>query len=518
MITESSGSRLDVYLETLRRLVLELGPQRSFQSALRVVLRTLAQRHAFLRPHLVIYDPQARALRLCLADTPPAAEGVVYEPGMGITGQVFTLGRPVIVERLCENTVFQNKFFSRTPEEMASLAFLSVPVLGQSEEPSEGLEVLGVLSMDTPVAPRPVLEEQSRFLEVVAGLIGNQSGYLQREIARQWAVAPASPGLAQEAAPPERVIVAASKVMRHVLARAGQVAASCEAVLLRGEAGTGKDLLAEVIHRASPRRDMPLRYVNCAALVAEGMEETLFGVQKGASPQALQTRKGMIEQAHLGTIYLHGVECLPETLQTRLLHAMQESALYRMGGTQPVRVDVRFICGTQRSAEELQAARLLHGNLLPQFPGWLITTPPLRERTEDILPLAEEFLRMENAAQGKHIRRISTTAIDLLLRYLWPGNAHELKNCVQRAVAACEDDAILAWHLPPSLQTEDAREAGEVSFSDAVTRFEQELLVGALQKTRGNMLEASRLLGASYRIINYKVKKYGLDPRKFLSR
>lgn len=510
-----SGESLDVYLETLRRIVNTLGPQRSFHSSLRGLLRTLAERHAFLRPHLVIYDPEARTLRLCLADTPPTDEGVVYQPGVGITGQVFTLGRPVIVERISDNAVFQNKFFIRTPEETATLAFLSVPVFGHGEEPSDGLEVLGVLSVDTPVAPRAVLETRCRFLEVVAGLIGQQVSYLQREMTRRVDGMPGAEAREIDAA---SAVVAVSKTMRRVVRQVTQAAASRVSVLLRGEPGVGKELLAELLHKAGPRREMPLVRVNCAALPAgSALDAELFGVQKGAVPDALQTRKGLLEAAHRGTLCLSGVEALPDAVQMHLLRVMQEQELLRVGGSRPVAVDVRIVCTTPH-APEILLGQGVRRDLLQRLSGMVVDIPPLREHTEDILPLAEHFLQHAADAQNKSIRRISTPAIELLQRHAWPGNVRELRNCLERAVTACEEDTLRAWHLPPSFQAGNASAADGVGFAEAVARFEQELLADALQKTRGNMLEASRLLDASYRIINYKVKKYGLDPKKFAVR
>ena len=514
-----------LYMETLRRMALELGPQRSFMSALRFLLRTLAERHAFLRPHLVIFDPATRTLRLFLADTPPTAEGEVYEPGVGITGQVFTLGQPVIVERLSENALFKNKFFNRTPEEMRSLSFLSVPVLGRTEDLSEGLDVLGVLSLDLPLAPRAELEECCRFLQVVAALIGTQVSYQHQEMAARqaqagWggdfgagAFASGGGGTLVSAG-----VVTVSKAMRQVLALVTQAAASRGSVFLHGEAGTGKEMLAGILHRMGPRCDMPCIRVNLAAMPAERLATELLGVQKGALPSVMHTRKGLLEKAHMGTLYVQGLELLPQPLQRVLLRAVQEHEVLRVGGSRPVHVDVRLVWGTQRSLEELRHEGLVDGEGMAHFLAWDIAVPSLRERTEDILPLAEHFLQAAAAAQGRSIRRISTAAVDLLLQHAWPGNAHELQHCVERALLACDGDAILAWHLPPSLQREEAGSGEAVGFTEAVARFEQELLVDALQRAKGNMLEASRLLDTSYRIINYKVKKYGLDARKFVGR
>lgn len=518
---------LEQYLETLRRIAIELGPQRSFPSALRFLLRTLAEKHPFVRPHLVIFDPATRMLRLCLADTPPRDQGVVYEPGVGVTGQVFTLGKPVIVERLSNNAVFQNRFFSRTPEDMENLAFLSVPVLGRGDDPCEGTEVLGVLSMDTPVSPRAVLEQRCRFLEVVAGLIGTQVSYLHQEMASREARAALGGDVTSSLAG----VITASKSMRQVLAQILRAGASRGAVLLRGEAGTGKETLARILHKASPRCDMPLLYCNGASLWADrsadrgkGTTEKggekgameLLGVQKGATPSVVQTRKGILERAHLGTLVVQQLEMLPREWQRALLRVLQEHEVLRVGASQPVRVDVRLVWATQRTLEEVRD--LVDAELLAHFMAWDIPLPPLRERVEDILPLAEHFLLAAAQAQGKSIRRISTTAVDLLTRHAWPGNAHELKSCMERALLACTGDSIRAWHLPPSLQREEAGATEAVNFAEAVARFEQELLVDALQKTRGNILEASRLLDTSYRIIHYKVKKYGLDQGKFSGR
>ena len=142
--------------------------------------------------------------------------------------------------------------------------------------------------------------------------------------------------------------------------------------------------------------------------------------------------------------------------------------------------------------------------------------PPLRERREDILPLAEHFLRIYSDEYSRSIKRISTPAIDLLTQYHWPGNIRELKNCIERAVLVCDEQVIRTYHLPPSLQTAESTATDtNLSFCEAVAKFEQELLVDALKKARGNMLQAARDLRVSYRIVNYKVKKYGIDAKKF---
>ena len=184
-------------------------------------------------------------------------------------------------------------------------------------------------------------------------------------------------------------------------------------------------------------------------------------------------------------------------------------------GTQSVAIDVRLICSTE---EANPVAQGFLRELYQHIASLTINVPPLRERREDIVPLAEFFMQKAALEQDKVIRRISHPAIDLLMHYAWQGNARELKGCMERAVSSCQEDTIRACHLPPSLQLKGDADADVLSFTDAVERFEQELLVDALQRARGNMLEASRLLNTSYRIINYKVKKLNIDPKKFTVR
>ena len=188
--------------------------------------------------------------------------------------------------------------------------------------------------------------------------------------------------------------------------------------------------------------------------------------------------------------------------------------MVRMGGGQPVGVDVRFICSSSADLENLVAQGAFLEDLYNRITVFPITLPPLRERPEDILPLADMFLKASAEALGRTVERISTPAQELLLQYPWPGNAGELAQCMKLAVQGCDDLVLRAAHLPQSLQTSgDSRAA--LPFNDAVARFEQELLIDALQHAHGNMLQAARDLQVSYRIVNYKVKKYNIDPRSF---
>ncbi len=512
-----SGHEFEPFFATLKQVLAELGPQRAFQPGLKAILRSLAQNHGFLRPHLVIFDPETRTLKLSVSDDPIKNAKVSYEPGQGITGQVFTTGQPVVVPRMKDHPDFLNRAFGRAPEELASLAFLCVPVLQREPDLDGVTEVLGTLSVDAPCASPERLEQQCRFLEIVAGMIANQAAHLQEELARQkHLMAQGLPPSLQEYGQQHGNIVAASKSMQVVLNQVAQVAPSRATVLLRGESGTGKELLAEAIHMGSPRHDRPLVKLNCAALPSELVESELFGHQKGAFTGAIHMKKGMFELAHKGTLFLDEIGELGLGAQAKVLRAVQEQEIQRIGSEQTVTVDVRLVCATHQPLEELVEKGRFREDLYYRINVFPIFIPGLRERREDILPLGEYFLEHFASEYNKHIKRISTPAIDLITQYHWPGNVRELRNCMERAVLVCEEEVIRTYHLPPSLQTaESSATDTTLSFCEAVARFEQELLVEALKKARGNMLQAARDLRVSYRIVNYKVKKYGLDTRKF---
>ena len=289
------------WLESLRLMAGTLGPRRPFLPALTDLLRMLASRHAFLRAHLVLFEPETGLLRLCLADAPPRASHGEYTPGVGVTGQVFATVKPVIVERMQGHPLFLSLLFERTEEELRALSFISVPILapsGSGAALSPG-EVLGTLNADTRFLSREDLELRCLFLRVVAALIANEAAYLQEEMARQRRL-PLGDGERDEDAAngggDRAALIAQSKVMRHILERAAHMAQGRAPILLRGEPGVGKERLAFRIHAGSPRRDMPFLVCHCGALAPERQDAELRGYQKGAFLGASQTRKGIFER------------------------------------------------------------------------------------------------------------------------------------------------------------------------------------------------------------------------------
>ncbi len=499
------------YLESLRRISAGMDPSRGFHASLTYLLGILVKTPLFIRPHLVIFDPEARNLRLYVSETTPRASQIVYTPGMGITGQVFSKGQPVIVEKILGHPVFLCKFFERTSEEMSRLAFISVPVLMPSQQ--RGIsekKVVGVLSMDTPCAPLEELKIRCSYLEAVAGIIATQAAYAQQDVIRQHQ-APAADS-SSSAAP----FISVSKKMRYI---SDQAVYACNApgpVLITGEPGSGREYLAARIHASSTRRDLPMQRYACSDQSDDMIERALFGYRRCAFPGASQTRKGLLELARNSTLFLGHIEKLPLRVQERLNSALQEQKFTRVGGGQSIDLDIHLICS---SCPELEKY-VEEGRFLPDLYNRLlsisIAVPPLREHTEDILPLARLFLKRQKNAHGQYVEHLSIPAQNLLLQYTWPENIRELKYSIEQAVRACEGTFLQVNDF--ALRSAQASGIISCSFNDAVSQFEQELLIDALRRAQGNMLQAARELKASYRVINYKVKKYGLDPRKFAAK
>jgi Nif-specific regulatory protein len=294
------------------------------------------------------------------------------------------------------------------------------------------------------------------------------------------------------------------------------VAKSNANVLLLGESGTGKELVANAIHYNSLRAGKPLVKVNCAALPANLVEAELFGYEKGAFTGAHQQKAGKFELASGGTIFLDEIGSLPVESQGKLLRVLQERELERLGATKIIKVNVRLIAATNKDLASAVEEGAFREDLFYRLNVYPIYLPPLREREADVLLLADYFLEKYAEEYGKDIRRISTPAIDALVRYHWPGNVRELENCMERAILLCEDQVIHSYHLPPTLQTaEDTGTQQTQSLGEAMETFERELLIDALKTSRGNMRQAARALQTTERIFGYKIKKHGINPKQY---
>jgi Nif-specific regulatory protein len=311
-------------------------------------------------------------------------------------------------------------------------------------------------------------------------------------------------------------LVGTSDPLGQVRALVAQVAQSNTTVMLRGESGTGKGLIAHAIHLNSPRAKRPFVTVSCAALPLDLIESELFGYEKGAFTGADAPKKGRLELANGGTLFLDEVGELPPAVQVKLLRVLQQREFERLGGTHTIPLDVRVLAATNRNLDQAIASGHFREDLYYRLNVFPIFVPPLRERKADVLLLADHFLEKFAREQGKTIARISTPAIDMLMSYHWPGNVRELSNAIERAVVICEGGVLHSHHLPPTLQTaESSGTASNLSLKEMVEAVEKDALQDALKSARGNRATAARLLRTTRRILNYKLKNYGIDAHRF---
>jgi DNA-binding NtrC family response regulator len=311
-------------------------------------------------------------------------------------------------------------------------------------------------------------------------------------------------------------VIGASPAMREVLDLVERVApAEAATVLLLGETGTGKGVLARLIHRMSPRADRPFVNVTCSALAENLMESELFGHEKGAFTDARTLKRGLAEVATGGTLFLDEIGELSMGLQSKLLRFIEDRTFRRVGGTEDLKVDARVIAATNRRLEEEVAEGRFRQDLFYRLRVLPIELPPLRHRRTDIPLLAEAFVDRFNGEFGKRVEGFSPETLDILERYEWPGNVRELCNVVERAVLLTEGDRIDVDALPREVRGEESRTGPEALTlgPDGVDldELEHALLMEALRRAEGNRTEAGRLLGLSRHQIRNRLKKYGVD-------
>jgi DNA-binding NtrC family response regulator len=307
-------------------------------------------------------------------------------------------------------------------------------------------------------------------------------------------------------------IIGDSGPMLEVLSMVRRAAPSEATVLIRGESGVGKELIAKAIHFASPRARAPLVKVNCAALPEALLESELFGHEKGAFTGAVTSRQGRFEMAHGGTIFLDEIGDLPLHLQAKLLRVLQEREYEKVGSSRPVKVNVRILAASHRPLEALLKAGQLREDLYYRLNVITILIPPLRERRSDVSLLIDHFLRHYSEKNGKTIHGLTREGRDVLLRYDYPGNVRELENIIERAVVLARDDVIGSGDLPLTVQEpETADGEREAHLTAAVEALERRMIRDAMARSEGVQTHAAELLGISARGLRYKLIKYGFQ-------
>lgn len=313
-------------------------------------------------------------------------------------------------------------------------------------------------------------------------------------------------------------VIGSSPAMRKALDLVERVApADSSTVLLLGETGTGKGVIARLIHRLSPRADHPFVHVTCSALAETLMESELFGHEKGAFTDARTLKRGLVEVAATGTLFLDEIGELSLAVQSKLLRFIEEHAFRRVGGTEDLKVDVRVVAATNRRIEEEVEEGRFREDLYYRLRVLPIELPRLRHRRSDIPLLAAAFLDRFNGEFGKAVEGFTDPALAVLKDYEWPGNVRELANVVERAVLLTEGDRIEVDALPAEVRQEDDESEGAAAIclgKDGIDmdELERDLLVEALRIAEGNRTEAGRLLGLSRHQVRNRLKKYGVEP------
>jgi two-component system NtrC family response regulator len=317
-------------------------------------------------------------------------------------------------------------------------------------------------------------------------------------------------------APPEadcvpEDLIGSSNSMREVQKTIGLVADSDATVLITGETGTGKEVVARTIHRVGARGAGPFMALNCAAIPPDLLESELFGHVKGAFTGAVLERKGAFREAHGGTLFLDEIGDMDLAMQAKILRAIQERVVTPVGG-RPQKIDVRIVAATHRELEQWVRQGRFREDLFYRLNVVPIELQPLRKRAADILPLAEHFLALASSPR----KQLSDDAVQRLVDHLWPGNVRELRNAMERVAVMCRSDIVNALDLgfltaAPSYDTEDGSSGGDLS--SAVEKLERRMIAEALMESKGNRAEAARRLGIHRQLLHTKAEKYGLGKR-----
>lgn len=502
-----------VELETLYEISRILSGSLSVEQTVPYILRLLKKLMGFERVTLTLYDPSTDQI-VVKATSSGGSPREGFRRGEGITGKVWKYGIPMVVPDISKEPEFLNKLWKRRNLKK-KIAFIAVPI-------KHGGDVIGVLSADREVTGKDSLDDLTRFLNMVATLIGNAYSLERKVSEERRALESEKRALEVEL---RRVyenikvegIVGRSQAILEVLDLIHRVAPTDATVLLRGESGVGKELFAKAIHFLSRRSGKPLITVNCAAIPENLLEAELFGYEKGAFTGAYTTKKGKFELANGGTVFLDEIGDMPPSLQVKILRVLQEKEIERIGGTRPIKVDVRIIAATNRDLERLMKEGRFREDLYYRLSVIPIFIPPLRERKEDIPVLVQHFLETFSKEYGKEVR-VSPEVMNAFMEYDWPGNVRELRNVVERMVILDTDGILTEEELPPEIkgnaEREDQRIPSNSHKGKTIWDMEKAMIEEALRRTGYVIKEAAKVLGMTPRQVSYRIQKYGIRIRR----
>jgi Nif-specific regulatory protein len=427
-------------VELLSDVSKSLAESLDLEETLTSMLKSFDTHLKLRRGMITLLDPDTETINVRLAHglSKKSQSLASYKVGEGIIGRVVQDGKEIIVPDISKDPRFLHKTRSRRQEKGKQIAFFCVPIKLEGK-------TIGALSVDKQSDPKNDFEANVRLLNVIATMVAQAVKLNKLVESDRKKLSEENVRLRRELKSHFNIhnMVGTSNAMKEVYRLIEQVSNSNATVLLRGESGTGKDLVAHAIHYNSLRADKPFVKVNCTALPDTLLESELFGHEKGAFTGAAERKLGRFERAHGGTIFLDEIGDFSLNLQVKLLRVIQFKEFERVGGLETIKTNVRIVVATHKNLEEQIKEGLFREDLYYRINVFPIYMPPLRERKDDIMLLADYFLEKIAIENNKNISRISTPAIDMLTRYHWPGNIRELENCIERAVLLCNNDVIL---------------------------------------------------------------------------
>ncbi|QOV91331.1 sigma 54-interacting transcriptional regulator [Humisphaera borealis] len=532
-MNQAPEKRSDYELSVLTEIGQILSSTIELRQAFAKVMQLVSEKVNMHRGALVLLDESTGRLRTeaAVGLTPDEIERGKYALGEGVTGNVVATGRPRIIADLRNDPDFLNRT-GRLAHDSGPISFICVPIRIEGR-------TAGALSVDKPFESDEQLRSDLRLIDIIGAFLA-QAIQLNRMVLRQKEV------LIEENAQLRAQIrdrfrfeniIGDSPAMHDVFATVAQVANSRATVLLLGETGTGKEMIAKAIHYNSPRRDKPFVRVNCGALTGTLLESELFGHVKGSFTGAIRDKEGRFEVADQGTIFLDEIGTMEPHLQVKLLRVLQEREFERVGDTQTMKVDVRVVAATNVDLQEEVAKDNFREDLFYRLNVCPIYLPPLRNRREDIPPLIDHFLDKYNTVNGRSLRRISRDMLNVLMRYPWPGNVRELENAIERAVVLSTTEDFSEDLLPLSVRmfaaqrrTNSSSESietltrrladqamadyemreGEI-YKLVTDQLEMALIDRALARCGGVKTKAADFLGINRNTLNKKVKDLGIE-------
>ncbi len=481
-------------------------------------MKLLKNEQYFERCALFIYEKENNYLSLFASAglTSQQKKLAIYKLGEGATGLAAKAKEPVVIENIHNNILYLNKMGTRNT---SIISYVAVPIIGQNE-------ILGVVSVNLAKESKVNFEEIITMMTIFGSLsigainyrkkiekekenLKELSSYYKKEMLNEYQF--------------ENIIGRSSK-MKKIFNILKTVAPSDATILIRGETGTGKELIATAIHNLSKRKNGPLIKLNCAAISETLLESELFGHEKGAFTDAKEAKKGRFELADKGSLFLDEIGDVSPKMQVKLLRILQEKEFERVGGVKTIKTDVRLIAATNRNLEQMVEKGEFRKDLYYRLNVIPINLPPLRERYEDV-PLIINFYLEKYMKENNKNMFFSKETMELLLHYPWPGNIRELQNIMERTVLICPNGEIkpkmLNFVLPYNFQkfyaneeeNEDVKpnQKQKVPTKKELHKMEKEAIIEALIKTGGVQTKAAKLLEMSTRQIGYKIKKYSIE-------